>query len=176
MPRDEGAHVPELTLVLSSATTEPHVLNAGYHLDVDEVEQLLNHVDTAHTGVVAKSQLAASQIDWEAMQQSNAERWLASARKVFQDFDTDRDGIISSEQIVDCLRSKIPPSEVRPFQSWSCRVFHDAFLHDFVPSAFLCAQVCAYGAVSIASLPACVIAACNTCSEITGLCAGASSS
>lgn len=85
---------------------------AGYKLDVDEVEQLLNHVDTAHTGVVAKSQLAASQIDWEAMQQSNAERWLASAHKVFQDFDTDLDGIISSEQIVDCLRPKLPPSEV----------------------------------------------------------------
>ena len=77
------------------------------------MEQLLDHVDTAHTGVVAKSQLAASQIDWEAMQQSNAERWLASAQKVFKDFDTDGDGIISSEQIVDCLRSKIPPSEVR---------------------------------------------------------------
>ncbi|KAL3139963.1 hypothetical protein ABBQ38_004250 [Trebouxia sp. C0009 RCD-2024] len=85
----------------------------GYKLDVDEVEQLLDHVDTAHTGVVAKSQLAASQIDWEAMQQSNAERWLASAQKVFQDFDTDGDGIISSEQILDCLRSKIPPSEVQ---------------------------------------------------------------
>lgn len=92
------------------------VLLAGYKLDVDEVEQLLDHVDTAHTGVVAKSQLAASQIDWEAMQQSNAERWLASARKVFQDFDTDQDGIISSEQIVDCLRSKLPPSEVSLLQ------------------------------------------------------------
>lgn len=62
--------------------------------------------------MVAKSQLAASQIDWEAMQQSNADRWLASAQKVFQDFDTDGDGIIASEQIVECLRSKLPPSEV----------------------------------------------------------------
>ena len=89
------------------------------------MEQLLDHVDTAHTGVVAKSQLAASQIDWEAMQQSNAERWLASAQKVFKDFDTDGDGIISSEQIVDCLRSKIPPSEVRLAQLWYglCNMF-----------------------------------------------------
>lgn len=116
------------------------VFFAGYKLDVDEVEQLLDHVDTAHTGVVAKSQLAASQIDWEAMQQSNAERWLASARKVFQDFDTDQDGIISSEQIVDCLRSKLPPSEVSLLRccwtglsTWcfaltSCRMLGSAFV------------------------------------------------
>ena len=80
---------------------------------MDEVDQLLNHVDTAHTGVVAKSQLAASQIDWQAMQQSHAERWLASAQKVFQGFDTDGDGVIAAQQIVDCLRSKLPPSEVQ---------------------------------------------------------------
>lgn len=167
--------------MLSSATSEPHVVNAGYHLDVDEVEQLLNHVDTAHTGVVAKSQLAASQIDWEAMQQSNAERWLASARKVFQDFDTDRDGIISSEQIVDCLRSKIPPSEVRPFQSGhvECHMllFYTTLcnLLSYVCKSVLiiiiivwCSQHC--------KLACLCDAACKTCSEITGLCAGASSS
>ena len=37
---------------------------AGYKLDETEVTQLLDSLDLAHTGQVAKSQLAASQIDW----------------------------------------------------------------------------------------------------------------
>ena len=103
-----------IVLCSSSCLSSIRLRHAGYTLDVEEVDQLLDHIDTAHTGVVAKSQLAASQIDWQAMQQSNAERWLASAHKVFRHFDTDEDGIIASEQIVACLRSKLPPSEVQP--------------------------------------------------------------
>ena len=80
---------------------------------------------------MAKSQLAASQIDWEAMQQSNAERWLASAHKVFQDFDTDQDGIISSEQIVDCLRRKLPPSEVSVLQRCCSRLLTSFLCYHF---------------------------------------------
>ena len=37
---------------------------AGYKLDEKEVTQLLDSLDLAHTGLVAKSQLAASQLDW----------------------------------------------------------------------------------------------------------------
>ena len=76
------------------------------------MEQLLDQIDTAHTGQVAKSQLVASQIDWRATQQNHAEQWLASVQKVFQSFDTDKDGIIAYEQILECLRSKVPSSEV----------------------------------------------------------------
>ena len=37
----------------------------------------------APAGKVAKSQMAASQIDWRAMQQSQTERWLKCARRAF---------------------------------------------------------------------------------------------
>lgn len=92
---------------------ESCVCTSGYKLELDEVEQLLDQIDTAHTGQVAKSQLVASQIDWRATQQNHAEQWLASVQKVFQSFDTDRDGVIAYEQILECLRSKVPASEVR---------------------------------------------------------------
>ena len=87
----------------------------GYKLELDEIEQLLDQVDTAHTGQVARSQLAASQMDWQATQQNHAEQWLASVHKVFQSFDTDADGVIANEQILECLRSKLPSSEVHTF-------------------------------------------------------------
>lgn len=93
----------------------------GYKLEVDEIEQLLDQVDTAHTGQVARSQLAASQMDWQATQQNHAEQWLASVHKVFQTFDTDADGVIAYEQIVECLRSKLPSSEVHSFALMSAQ-------------------------------------------------------
>lgn len=34
-------------------------------------------------GKVAKSQVAASQIDWRVLQQSQTERWLKCARRAF---------------------------------------------------------------------------------------------
>ena len=33
-------------------------------------------------------------------------------RRAFEDFDTDHDGIIALEEIIACLRSKLPPQEV----------------------------------------------------------------
>lgn len=87
----------------------------GYKLELYEIEQLLDQVDTAHSGQVARSQLAASQMDWQATQQNHAEQWLASVHKVFQSFDTDADGVIAYEQIVQCLRSSLPASEVHTF-------------------------------------------------------------
>ena len=76
------------------------------------MEQLLDQVDIANTGQLAKSQIAASQIDWQALQQRHADQWLESVHKVFEIFDTDADGVIAPDQIVDCLRTKLPPSEV----------------------------------------------------------------
>ncbi len=97
---------------LPIAGKQSNQCNSGYKLELDEVEQLLDQIDTAHTGQVAKSQLAASQMDWQAMQQNHADQWLASVHKVFQSFDTDADGVIASEQILECLRAKLPASEV----------------------------------------------------------------
>jgi len=66
--------------------------------------------------------LAASQMDWQATQQNHAEQWLASVHKVFQSFDTDADGVIAYEQIVECLRSKLPSSEVHSFALMSAQL------------------------------------------------------
>lgn len=84
----------------------------GYRLTQAEVDRLLDQLDTAHTGHVAKSQLAASQIDWGALQESQTERWLRCARRAFADLDADKDGVVSTEDMIALLRHKLPPAEV----------------------------------------------------------------
>ena len=84
----------------------------GYKLSEDEVQRLLDQLDVSYTGKIAKSQFAASQIDWSAVQKSNTERWISRARKVFADLDTDMDGVLSAEEMAALLRRKLPSEEV----------------------------------------------------------------
>jgi calcium-dependent protein kinase len=84
----------------------------GYSLTNEEVNRLLDQLDVGLTGKVGKAQLAASQIDWRSMQKNNTERWLSYARKAFSELDTDKDGVLSSEDMMALLRHKLPPAEV----------------------------------------------------------------
>jgi len=86
--------------------------NAGYKLDRGEAERLLDQVDVGHTGHVAKGQFAASQIDWAALQRDR-DHWLHCVRRAFDEFDTDHDGVCSLDEIVACLKAKLPLTEVR---------------------------------------------------------------
>ncbi len=85
---------------------------AGYKLDTGEVDRLLDQLDLGHTGRVAKGQFAASQIDWGVLQQDHA-RWLDCVRRAFAEFDADGDGVCSVDEIVACLKTKLPLTEVR---------------------------------------------------------------
>lgn len=84
----------------------------GYKLTTEEVDNLLDSLDPGNTGHVAKSQLAASQMDWKALQENQTERWLRCARRAFADLDSDKDGLVSTEDMVALLRHKLPPGEV----------------------------------------------------------------
>lgn len=84
----------------------------GYKLTAPEVERLLDQLDSGKTGKVAKTQLAASQIDWGALQVNQTERWLHLARQAFAGLDSDRDGVVSTEDMLCLLRHKLTPAEV----------------------------------------------------------------
>ncbi|KAL4539394.1 hypothetical protein Ndes2437B_g02227 [Nannochloris sp. 'desiccata'] len=84
----------------------------GYKLTPEEVDNLLDQLDPGNTGHVAKSQLAASQMDWKALQENQTERWFRCARRAFADLDSDKDGLVSTEDMVALLRHKLPPAEV----------------------------------------------------------------
>jgi len=93
--------------VLAEGLTE-----MGYKLTPEEVDNLLDQLDPGNTGHVAKSQLAASQMDWKALQENQTERWFQCARRAFADLDSDKDGLVSTEDMVALLRHKLPPAEV----------------------------------------------------------------
>ncbi|GAB4814982.1 hypothetical protein N2152v2_002028 [Parachlorella kessleri] len=84
----------------------------GYRLAPEEIERLLDQLDIGGTGMVAKSQLAASQIDWRVLQEDQRERWLALVKAAFEELDLDRDGLLSIDEIVSSMRNKLPPAEV----------------------------------------------------------------
>lgn len=84
----------------------------GYKLAPDEVDRLLDQLDPGNTGQVGKTQLAASQMDWRAVQENQTERWLRCARRAFADLDSDKDGLVSTDDMMALLRHKLPPSEV----------------------------------------------------------------
>ena len=48
-----------------------------------------------------------------APQARHVERWLACARRAFAELDPDGDGVAQADDIVACLRAKLPPSEAR---------------------------------------------------------------
>jgi hypothetical protein len=83
-----------------------------FRLTDAEVGRLLDQLDSNHSGHIAKSQFAASQMDWKVLQRSDTHRWMERAKKVFAALDEDGDGVLSAEEITRILRSKLPPSEV----------------------------------------------------------------
>lgn len=107
----ERLRLVERSLVDRAALSDG-LTQMGYKLSTEEVDNLLDSLDPGNTGHVAKSQLAASQMDWKALQENQTERWLRCARRAFADLDTDRDGLVSTEDMVALLRHKLPPAEV----------------------------------------------------------------
>ncbi len=59
-----------------------------------------------------------------APQARHVERWLACARRAFAELDPDGDGVAQADDIVACLRAKLPPSEARsPAAALRCSVW-----------------------------------------------------
>ena len=92
---------------------------AGYKLQMGEVDRLLDQVDVGHTGHVAKGQLAASQIDWATLQ-ADRDAWLRCVRRAFEEFDADHDGVCGLDEIIACLKAKLPLTEVGAQTAFIC--------------------------------------------------------
>lgn len=99
--------------VIDHKQLEDGLKRIGYNkLEANELERLLGQLDPGRSGRVAKSQFAASQLDWRLAQLHHRERWLAAARQAFTAFDTNADGLIDVANITQTLRTKLPPDEV----------------------------------------------------------------
>ncbi|GIL78391.1 hypothetical protein Vretimale_7737 [Volvox reticuliferus] len=85
----------------------------GYHLAPSEVSRLMEGLDTSRRGVVCRSALAASLMDWRHLQRNHTELWLELAAKAFQRLDSGGSGVLEVEELLGALRARLPPEEVR---------------------------------------------------------------
>jgi calcium-dependent protein kinase len=102
---------------------EEALARMGYRLEPSELGRLVDVVDASHSGRVRRAALAASQIDWRALQRGGGgggggggvlrDEWLDVAARAFRALDTDGDGVLRAEDIVASLRVKLPEDELR---------------------------------------------------------------
>ncbi len=71
----------------------------GFRLTDDETERLLEQLDPAGSGRVARAALAASQMDWRQLQAQDQRRWVDVARRVFSALDADADGVLKVRRL-----------------------------------------------------------------------------
>lgn len=85
----------------------------GFKLDKRELNRLLEQVDISNRGVLRRSAVAASQVDWAWLQRNQVELWVEIARKAFTELDHDQDGVLRTPEILECLKTKLPEAELR---------------------------------------------------------------
>ena len=101
------------------------LLELGHHLAPTEVAHLAQEVGLGDGDVVGLSQFAASQLDWVDFQVNHREEWMRCLKATFEDLDKDKDGVISTAEIMKVLADKLPEGEVRGvmgIQWGSCRM------------------------------------------------------
>lgn len=84
----------------------------GFVLEDSELNALMDQLDLNKDGVIGRSEFLASQMDWGFLQEDCRDLWLQCAQRAFAALDTDQDGKLSSRQLVEMLRSKLPAHEV----------------------------------------------------------------
>ncbi|CAL8463594.1 g3128 [Coccomyxa elongata] len=86
----------------------------GYDVDQDEVDALVRQLDVDKSGHLDSAEVAASIIDWHALQGRYRDLWQEYARRAFEQIDTDGSGYIEREELVAYLANKLSPYEVEP--------------------------------------------------------------
>ena len=84
----------------------------GYHIDDQEASELFDAVDVDRTGTVLKEDISASLVDWKWVQDTFADRWVDSVRRVFQDLDKDGDGFLGASEIAAAFSGHLDTYEV----------------------------------------------------------------
>lgn len=88
------------------------LIKMGYKIDATEAGELFDAVDVERRGTVAKADLSASLVDWKWVQDTYADRWVESVRRVFEELDTDGDGELDAKEIAAAFSGHLCPYEV----------------------------------------------------------------
>jgi hypothetical protein len=88
------------------------LVKMGYKIDDREAGELFDAVDVERRGIVAKADLSASLVDWKWVQDTFADRWVESVRRVFEELDKDGDGQLDATEIAAAFSGHLCPYEV----------------------------------------------------------------
>ena len=88
------------------------LVKMGYKIDDREAGELFDAVDVERRGTVLKADLSASLVDWKWVQDTYADRWVESVRRVFQELDKDGDGELDAKEIAAAFSGHLCPYEV----------------------------------------------------------------
>lgn len=84
----------------------------GYKVDDAEANELFDAVDVERTGVLKRTELTASLLDWKSVQDTYKDRWIASVRHIFSELDKDKDGALDAEEIAAAFSGHLCEYEV----------------------------------------------------------------
>lgn len=100
-----------LNFGLSSNISEKELVTGleqiGYKVDETEMSLLVDVMAPGRDSVNF-TQFVASQIDWESLQQTHRETWLECVKHAFESLDKDKDGTLSTHDIVSAIAEKLP--------------------------------------------------------------------
>ncbi|GLC44056.1 hypothetical protein PLESTB_000223900 [Pleodorina starrii] len=85
----------------------------GFRVAPSEVSRLMEGLDPGRCGSVGRVALAAGLMDWRTLQRNHTELWLQLAEKAFRQLDSDCSGVLEVDELLEALRARLPPEEVR---------------------------------------------------------------
>lgn len=114
--------------VASRETVAAGLQSMGYRLQEGELDRLCSSIGGSADSL-SRAAVIASQIDWRYMQRHQKERWLALARRAFDNIDVDRTGRVSVDEMLSALhvRASTPPvfSSARNIRCGHCASSRD---------------------------------------------------
>lgn len=94
------------------AGLQDSLVKMGYRLGDREAGELFDAVDVERQGEVGKAELSASLVDWKWVQDTYADRWVDSVKRVFEELDKDGDGELDADEIAAAFSGHLCPYEV----------------------------------------------------------------
>lgn len=90
--------------IASKETIADGLSRMGYRLQPGELDRLCSSIAGTDSDTLRRAAVIASQIDWRYMQRHQKERWLALARRAFDNIDIDGNGAISMSEMLDAMK------------------------------------------------------------------------
>lgn len=88
------------------------LVELGHGIGQDEATEIFNALDGDKKGYLEEEDIAAGLVDWQDYRDTFKDRWIESARKVFDDLDNNNDGTLTAEEISRAFEGDVSVLEV----------------------------------------------------------------